>query len=109
MKENKIYYQITFRKYRDTFNDTRIITFNDPRKAYEAYRSYAERYRAKEETEKMRECIVLQMVNNTPPHNVSTSTLVSCGHDIVDNFTLEPELLETLECDYLDRHSPPLE
>lgn len=109
MRENKVFYQVSIRKYKYDYNDTRLITFNDPRKAYELYRVYAEQYRAKEQIDKMRECIVLQVVNNTPPHNVTSATIVSCGHDVVDNFTLEPDLLETLERDYLDRHSPPLE
>ena len=108
MKENKVYYQLTLRKFGESRNLTTIMTFNDSVEAYTQYAKARERYNAQEELKKMRTAVEFYVVDRTAHGVKQLSTISACGYNIIDNYIEDEELYSEIYARYLDVTSPPL-
>ena len=101
MKENKIYFQVTLRKFEDNRNRTLIYTYNDSLEAYKFYDVCKARYNAQEDLEKMRSAVEFYAVDRSVSGVKQLSCICGCGYNVVDNYIEDEELFDEIYARYL--------
>lgn len=101
MKENKVYFQVTLRKFDDNRNRTLIYTYNDSLEAYKFYDVCKARYNAQEDIEKMRSAVEFYVVDRTAYGVKQLSTICACGYNVVDNYIEDEKLFDEIYARYL--------
>lgn len=106
MKENKIYYQLTLRKFGELKNSTIIYTFNDCLEAYKTYAKFRDRYNAKEDFQKMRCSVEFYVIDRTSQGVKQLTTICACGYNILDNYIENEEIYNEILSRYFDTLPP---
>lgn len=107
MKENRIYYQLTLRKFGESKNSTVIYTFNDSLEAYKAYVKFRNRYNSQEDLQKMRSAVEFYVIDRTSQGVKQLTTICACGYNIIDNYIENEEIYREIYARYLDGLQPP--
>jgi hypothetical protein len=106
MKENKIYFQLTVRKFCADFNKSSIFTYNEVEKAYERYTDFRRMYNELEAEEKSRVSIELYVIDRSSLGVKQITTVVACGYGILDNYIEDAELFNEIVARYCNKKEP---
>ena len=106
MKENKIYYQVTCRKFGESHNMTMIYTYNDMLEAYKKYSHCYKVYEDLEEIEKMRVSVELYVIDRSSMGVKQVATVVACGFNVVCNYVYDKETYNEMLARYCDSFPP---
>ena len=104
MRENRIYFQVTCRKFGDSHNMTVLYHYNDMLEAYEKYKHCAQVYADLEEIEKMRISVELYKVDRSSHKVTDVATVVACGYNVVNNYIYDEETYNEMKARYYEKY-----
>lgn len=105
MKENKIYYQVTCRKFGESHNTTVIYHYNSMLEAFEKYMHCFKVYGGLDEYNRMKVSVELYKIDRSTNNVEDVATVVACGYDIVNNYVYDTETYNEMRAQYYEKFS----
>ena len=104
MKENKIYFQVTCRKFGESHNTTMIYHYNSMLEAYEHYLHCYKVYGGLDELNRMRCSVELYKIDRSSHRVNDVATVVACGYDVVDCYVFDDETYNEMRAQYYEKY-----